>query len=381
MESEMLEGVYRIEVRPRKGAANGLSCNFDDLDRVWYFWRVLNNAEGDLAAITIRKEDGCCDCIPRKWRDELVFWRLGEEGADDHLAYIGSVLSVLEDPSNDTITIFARSRNIKAFDSKLTASQTHVYTELTADADGNVLTEDTRIDAMDLFLELWADAISCEDLCLTLEGTFEPTGVLVTADVQPGDDLGSELQRLLDLAVDVAVVGNVMYVGGLAIDAAPFDALNPEVHWQNATGTVLDDGNDTVTVVTVIGRDGISSTFPPDPADHIHPEFGKLHEVIEVNTIETQEECDAYARTYFDQHSPNAGIFVGTEDQDGSISCEWPVPMSQMIPGRLFEFDTSLAEGLYCLNRKVSTRLQSIRVDGINEFEDVIKVALIPEGT
>lgn len=384
-EPDMKEGLYDIVVKPRSATTqNGLNCELgNSIDMGWYYWRALNTP-GAIAAISIRKQEGCCDCIPRKWRDRVTFTRRNlTDGQPDHLAYSGVVTGILETPSDEAITIFLRTGDVKPFAGFIPAAQDHQYFSEEVDpADPTIIIQpDTRIDAMALFLELWQDAETQEPTGLTLRGDFEDTGILVSSDITVGDALGPELLRLMDLAIDVTVVGNIMYVGSLDIDAIPFDALNPEVHWDDATATIYDDGEDTVSAVTIEGRDGVRATFPVDPADRIHPEVGLIHPVISVNTIETEEEALAYAETYYLLNSPDQGLFVSTAAQQGSVSCEWPIPMSEMVPGRRMGFDTAAAEGLYCRDAKVDTRLQAMRVDGINHAEETVKVVLAPLGT
>jgi len=383
-ESPMGEGMFTIEVRPRAGVA-GQFCELGSTETEWLFRRDLNDAE-TVAVIEIRKEDGCCDCVPKKWRDEVLFWRDHPEASSgrslDHLAFVGPVVSVKDDPSSESIQIVVGTRARKPFGNKLVAAVPHFYSEEELDDLGVVIQADTRVDAMTLFLELWADAESQEPSGLTLQpATPALTGVLVTADIPVGAQLGPELQRVMDLAVDVAIVGNVMHVGSLDISADNFDTLTPDVDWETADASILDDGELLVTAVTVNGRDGVTATYPTDVTLWDHPEFGIHHEVIDVNTIETVDEAAAFAASYYALHSPAAGIYVDTEEQSGSVSCDWPVPMSGMVPGRIFSFDTHEATDLYCFNLAVTTRLESMTVTGSGSFEDTVKVLLVPIGT
>lgn len=380
-ESEMTEGQYTIEVRPRPGAPYGTNCTLGDHgDMTWRFLRGVNTP-GAEATIIVENVEGCCDCIPKKWRDEIFFWRHHPlKDRNSHLAYYGTVTSVTEEPSSRAITIVAQTNDVRAFGGKIVATDDHIYTDAGLD-EFDVATPDTRIDAMTLFLELWNDAEAQQPSGLTIQPE-DPglTGVLMSCNAPAGTSLGPELQRVMDAAVDVSVVGNVMYVGALDISATPFSTLNPDADWDQSRLAVVDDGELTVTAVTVNGKDGSTATYPTDSAEWNHPEVGILHEVLNVNSIEGDDECAAYAKSYYELHSPEQDVYVSTERENGTVSCDWPVPMSLMVPGRIFAFDTSDAENTFCSNRNVATRLAGMTVVGANSIEQEVKVVLVPEG-
>ena len=372
-ESFHQEGSYRITVGARPGFEGqpvvcDLSC---DESRVsWFFIRSQNNFDGDRAVVTVRKDADCCGCLEdvKPWRDEVQFWRLGENSTQaDYLAWAGSIEDKIDSPGSQALILICRVRGAQIFSGLIPTTEGQSFFP--------------PRNALFVAQDLIEDAFSQQDFGLTLRtvagGSFVPADF---EEILINRPIGPILDRIARSGVDIAVCGTELIIGDLRqfSDDAQLPVLSPELHWGQPTPDLLDAGSQAATVVTVLGADGVEGTFPVNPVPD--PEAGILHRFIEDSEVTGPGEATIVARSEYLSSQYGENFWLATSDSNGSINCNFPVPLSELCPGNYYRLATNADRGVYCTTIIQTVRLRGVRVDGVGCRELTTKLVLEPVG-
>lgn len=349
---------YLVTVQPRPGygaaECGGASCTFGCADQtVWFWQRILNGTSP--ASLAIQREDGCCPCVPRKWHDELAFWRLDPDGSP-RLKWIGPVADVIDDTTSGTLTINALDRSAWLLDERLIPQGVSGITE----------------EAAIRWERLWKLTDQLDPVFLDLVRYGGLSGITISDDVAQWAGLGPELQKLQAFGVSWTVVGDRILFGDLTAPLTS-EPIDPAVHWQSGGAIVSDLGSSSITNL-LLQTDEFSILYPPgltpDPCEGLHidrfsPDFDL-----------SRDQAQAYAIREFERRS-RQGLSVQTS-VDSSISEQWPISMCDMRPGGTMTVDTRGPE--FCLGTVTEAQLQDMTVEGSGCVEEAVKVSLRPEG-
>lgn len=337
---------YRIYIRNRTTKALIDGCDFLETAVSGTFGFSLINTTG--FDIEIPVQPGCCDCYPKKWRDEIVVERYTADGKREGELWCGTVTQVVEDSIAGTLKIVTKDPSIWWGRNPVSAR--------------NVL---EPIDEAELWRQLVGDSEAKNPSGVTLK-PFRPTGVEFTEGVTRRSTVTTEsttTETRADgskIVTETTVTGSSstdassLILGGLesvfwtihgcelygpgptTVDQSPYATLDVEKHWTVAGGVFDDDGAFVTTQATVIGKDvrgdEIVGRYPATSVPH--PDYG-VHEsepVIDL-TLSTQAQVDAAAREIYERDKDGSLFFVTSSS---SLSKDAPVTPWDLVPGRLF---------------------------------------------
>lgn len=348
-------GRWVIEVVPRPGYGSSRcgnpGCRLTG--GVWYFERRLGQTTP--ASISVPKDPQCCPCVPRKWRDELAFYREDSTG-DLDLEWIGPVVDVQDNNVDDVLTIFARDRSTWVLEENPIPQQIAGITE----------------PATSRFKRIWNLVNQLDPSYLQLKRIGAGLGAAISDDVDQWAASSAELSKLQDFGTYWTVVGDELRYGDLAA-LTHNAALDPSVAWESNGAIISDVGYTSITGLIVVASDGRVYLYPPNPRPD--PCEGSHIRRIEPAFDLPGDELAEYARLQFDVWKAQ-GLQIATS-VDSSVSEAWPVCMSDMVPGMTYRVDTSGEE--FCLNAETSAQLTAMTVEGRDDRETAIKVGLTPQ--
>jgi hypothetical protein len=348
-------GEYVIEIRPRPGYASsecgGTGCRYNG--GVWFFERKLGAVSS--ASISLPKTPQCCPCTPKKWRDELVFYRFDEQG-DLCLQWVGPVVDVQDNNTENVLSIFARDRSTWVIEENPLPQSISGITET----------------ATDRFRRIWNLVNALDPSYLQLQRVGSGLGATIGDDVSQWASTLPEIAKLAGFGTYWTVVGDEVLYGDLASLNSGV-TLDPSSAWDNDGTLITDSGLTSISALIVRTRDGRNVIYPPnptpDPCEGLH-----------IRTINPEfelpgEEADTFARLQYELWK-DQGLQIATS-VDSSLSKKWPVCMSSMAPGMVFTVDTSAVE--FCLNASTSAQLGNMTVEGKDCKETAVKVNLAPQ--
>lgn len=349
---------WLIRVSPRAGygssACGGAGCVYDE--GAWSFRRALGATS--TASIAVPKASGCCDCVPRKWRDELSFWRRDDSGKTGAKPdWIGPVVDVQDNGAEDTLVVFARDRSAW-------------FAEENPIPDA-ISTPQTAADRFRLIVAL-TDAIDPSGISLVRYGSG--VGALVESDVAQWASTQSELNNLSNFGVTWTMVGDELRYGDLSALCEPVP-LDPAVAWSENGAIVTDKGSASITALVVKAKDGRVLVWPSPPMRDAC--VGSHIRVIEPQFSLPGGQLERFARAQFDAWS-QIGVSIETSTES-SLSEDWPTCLPDMTPGMRYKVDATGDE--FCIAAKSQAILSDVTVQGLGCDETAVKVTLAAADT
>ncbi len=301
---------YRVEVRTRVGGLNNARCRFDGGVIEAEFTRTLDDTSSAWVTVTAPTEnDGCRDCRPVEWADELVFWR----GDNPQPAWIGPIVSLTDTGAEFTIRAIDRSGLV----GDRTASRNHP-------ALGGAL-----VDPGDL-ASWMLDEIDAQGP-LGLEWHLHRDAAVgpVPAEVVAGDLLWDAFTDLAADAVDWTVVGPELHLGVPTMLHGTLPTLDTSKDWTEATATVERDAMGYASHVEVVGAAGVRAVYagPAGPAARVYRPLRIVREGLTSQARAERMAQDLWA----DAQDPQLLIATGS----ASLSADCPITVEDLIPGRL----------------------------------------------
>lgn len=332
------EARYRIEIRSRQTGARRAGCSIT-AGAVEAEWRRTTDTTSD-ASVKINAAnllDGCADCRPVEWDDELVFYR------DDDPTPAwgpGPIVSMTDEAGDLTIRAVDRSANIGD-------------REAAADHPAIRAGDTPTVQPLDLIRWIVEQASRRDPVGLRVVGYPSDHVGLVTAKIAAGDPLGAVLSQLGEGDVDWTVVGPTMHVGLPTVTLPALPVLSCASHWADGgAGASLDrSGVAVCSHVIVHAAGGVRVIFPADP----QPErtYRPLRVVRELMT--SRPEVERYAaETWADAQEPQVTISTGSS----SLASSSPVTVQDLIPGRV----VTVAYDVGVLRSAAAQRLSSVTV-------------------
>ena len=354
---------YLVTIQPAPGRGNpacgGAFCSFDCSDEMAWSWGRIRNATS-AATLVLPRADGCCSCVPRKWHDELAFWRLDPGTRKPRLKWIGPVETVIDNTVEGTLSILAQDRSA------------WILNERRVPQGINGLNEQAII----RFQRIWnlVDQMQATGLNLIRLGGL--TGISIADSVDQWASVSAELQKLQGYGVSWTVVGDTVFFGDLSGKLTP-TIIDPAIHWENGGAIVSDLGSTRITnllLEATINGETVVILYPPsiipDPCDGIH-----IQSLAPSFEFASEQQAYAFAIQEFKRRS-SQGLSVATS-VDSSISQDWPIPMCDMRSGGTVTVDTR--GDAFCLGNQTEAQLADMTVEGVGCKETSIRLTLAPE--
>lgn len=319
--AELTRGTYRVEIRDKDTGEIVDGCDLKNQIVKGSFNRTLDGISEAELLVTLPqdncKSSGHCDCAVTERQHELAITRLDRPNEP---AWVGPITRTVDDPFQGNIAYRAKDRLFWAEGAQALRALAHEAPN--------------EVDIVQVFRELLdlIDAYQDTGLDSYFEGRFgqlPPLGeLLVEIGIEPGDSLYSSMLGLAKNSLDWTVVGPHLYWGSPTIPVKDGPTITP-IHFSSPP--IIDrDANNTTSQVVVTGAGGIRGVFPEVDTDTGR---GRRSLFVSDNTLNTQTEANALAQTIYEQNSqPNDFIITG----DGSVSDSFPLPLHELIPGRLF---------------------------------------------
>jgi len=357
--------VIRVGPGPGKGASgcDGASCTFScdtttGDDAAWSYQRLLSTTTS--ATLILNKRNDCCECVPRKWHDELSFWRVLPDGSlQKKPKWIGPVVDVIDDETTGSLTINAKDRSVWLLEEWIIQKG---FSQILEPAEA-------RFERLIKLATLGTLGLSLVRL-----GGVDLSGINISDDVADWTKLGPELQKLQGFGIQWAVIGDEIVFGRLS-DRLTSAIIDPSVHWVGGGAIVSDLGSTSISNLVVKGEGFDPVAYPEtisfDPCEGAHVD------VVEPSFELTEETAALYARQEFERRSAQ-GLSIATS-VDSSVSEDWPISVCDMRPGGTVEIDTS--DEQFCLNAKTEATLTESTFEGVGCEEKSVKVTLAPAST
>lgn len=339
---------YEVSIEPRKGAVcdDPVACDLEMILSVWSWSRYRGIPS--VANFSLPLTEGCCECVPEPWANEIVYRRAGVE------VWRGPITDVVENKVDGVLSFLAADKSIWAYQEHSVIPE--AVTDITE-------TPEQR------FARLWGMVDNGSGLELVQVGE---TGLTISEDVEQYADFSTELGKLAEFGVNWTVVGDTLYYGDLSQFEEP-EIIDPSVHWESSGAIVSNVGSTAVSQVH-IKTDEWSVFYPPNPQPD--PCLGLHIRKIEPEFELTREQALEYARQRYDKWQ-GQGLQIQTS-VDSSITEDWPSSICDMIPGGTYTVDTS---NDFCLGATAKAELESMQVEGEGLREQSIKPALQPSNS
>lgn len=315
---------YSIRSVPRR-AGNGPECDLSKFEPSGTFgYQESNTSTSEIELLLAY--DGCCDCVPVPWRDEIIIERLTPAGSPEGIVWRGTVTQVIEDTfGTPTLRISVRDNSV------WWGRRPNARSGCSGTFDQAVLWRKLVLDAEQ------------GDPSGVIIGPAELTGLRVEGNYEAASatTLGGDIRTaIFGGLADVfwSVIDRDLYgPGPFAITGTPHSHLDIDQHWVEAGAVIDTDGFPVASQVRILFTDPdteetVVGQWPPS-GPVIDPTYGLHIKTLTSEVEATATQLQAMARRQYERDREPHQYLVTSSD---SLSPVAPVTIWDLRPGRFF---------------------------------------------